>query len=245
MKMLSNSLARGRENSQNVDPAQVLRRWRRRCLCAAVVFLTPAAVWAADPMLTLVDAARLQEVTRRHAGAPALVFTESREFPIRRVQGLPTRWLPQAEGDERDVPRPGRPGEFLRFSDRRICRRGLRAAGDGIWWPHRGVPATIPASAFRCLSLGGTNHNGQPFTKEIRLKPGQLQALWVGVAVPPTAKGDFTGTGPGPGVGEQSNSGAHHAECGWFGAERMRATPSQGISPASAGWTRPWAANRR
>ena len=144
-------------------------------------------------MLTLVDAARLQEVTRRHAGAPALVFTESREFPIRRVQGLPTRWLPQAEGTNVTFHCQVCPGEFFVF------QVGVYAVEDcgplamefgGL----TGEAGHIPASAFRCLSLGGTNHNGQPFTKEIRLKPGQLQALWVGLAVPPAAKGNFTGT---------------------------------------------------
>jgi hypothetical protein len=44
------------------------------------------------------------------------------------------------------------------------------------------------------MSLGGTNCLGQPFNKEIALKRGQLQALWVGVAVPVGAQGVFTGT---------------------------------------------------
>jgi hypothetical protein len=57
-----------------------------------------------------------------------------------------------------------------------------------------GGTGTIPASALRCLSLGGTNYLGQPFAKDVPVKPGQVQPLWVGVTVPRTAQGAFTGT---------------------------------------------------
>ena len=48
-------------------------------------------------MLSPLDEGQLQEIQRRHDGQVALVFAEAREFPIRRVRGLPTRWLPQAQ----------------------------------------------------------------------------------------------------------------------------------------------------
>ena len=57
-----------------------------------------------------------------------------------------------------------------------------------------GSPSSIPASACRCLSLGGIDYRGRAFTKDISLKTGQLQALWIGVAVPANARGNYAGS---------------------------------------------------
>jgi hypothetical protein len=148
---------------------------------------------APDPMLFPMEAAQLQETTARHAGEAALVFTESREFPIRRLQGLPARWLPQTQAGRVSFTGQARPGEFYVFQ---IGVYALKDTGPLAMTitDLTGDTGAIPASAGHCLSLGGIDHRGQHFTKEIRMKQGQLQALWVGVAVPPAAKGAFTGT---------------------------------------------------
>ena len=152
-----------------------------------------ASTNAPDPMLIPMDAAQLQEATGRHAGEAALVFTESREFPIRRVQGLPARWLPQTQVAPAAFSGQAQPGEFY------VLQIGVYALRDSgplalTFGDFTSGAQKIPASAFRCLSLGGTDYHGQPFAKQITLKPGQLQALWVGVTVPATVKGTFVGT---------------------------------------------------
>lgn len=164
-----------------------------RILLLSAALLLPMPGWAADPMLTLIDATALQEIASRHAGETALVFAESREFPIRRVQGLPTRWLPQTQAAQVSFSGQAQPGEYYVFQ---IGVFALKECGPLAltFGDLRSAAGSLPAGAFRCLSLGGIDHNGQPFTKEIQVKPGQLQALWVGVSVPKTAKGLFTGT---------------------------------------------------
>ena len=163
-------------------------------LVVSLTRLAPAASTnAPDPMLVPLDDLELREIVRRHAGEVALVSTESREYPIRRVPGLPARWRAQAQAGRASFSGLARPGEFFVFQ---IGIYALQDCGplavefgaltDGV--------GQIPASALRCLSLGGIDHNGQPFGKELRLKAGQLQALWVGVTVPATAQGVFTGT---------------------------------------------------
>ena len=57
-----------------------------------------------------------------------------------------------------------------------------------------GDGGTIPATASRCLSLEGIDSQGRPFQKILPIKKGRLQVLWVGVQVPPNARGKFTGT---------------------------------------------------
>lgn len=148
---------------------------------------------AADPMLTLMDAGQLQIAANRHRGAAALVFTESRDFPIRHVDGLPARWAPQVEWETARFEGMARPGEFFVFQ---IGVYALKEAGPiGLTLPtlHAGRQS-IPARALRCLSLGGTNHLGQPFHKDITVPAGHLQALWVGVSVPDSAQGLFQGS---------------------------------------------------
>jgi len=144
-------------------------------------------------MLTLLDPGPLQEITDRHRGQVALVFTEGREYPIRRVRGLPTRWRPQTGLAEPAFRGRAQPGEFYVFQVGvyALEKTGPLAMTFGDLTGHGG---TIPAGALRCLSLGGIDYQGRPFTKDIRMDRGQLQALWVGVAVPATAKGAYRGT---------------------------------------------------
>lgn len=146
----------------------------------------------ADPMLTVMDPAQLQSVIGPHAGETALVFTESHEYPIRRVQGLPTRWLAQTQSPPAFTG-SAQPGQFFVFQ---LGIYALKAAGplalafDDLTGPS----GKIPAGNFRCLSLGGTNYMGERFAKTITVKPGALQALWIGVDVPAGAKGAYAGT---------------------------------------------------
>lgn len=155
-------------------------------------------------MLTLLDPEALQQITAQRAGAVALVCTEDREHPIRSVSGVPSRWLPQLQATNASFTGQARPGEFyvfqvgvfplqdtgpltLRFSD-------LRGGND-----------QVPASALRCLSLGGIDCEGRAFAKQVTAAKGRLQALWVGISVPTSAQGAYTGTaqlslGPGTSI---------------------------------------------
>ncbi|MEI7935944.1 MAG: glycoside hydrolase domain-containing protein [Verrucomicrobiota bacterium] len=162
------------------------------CALLALTALAPGLL-AEEPMLTPLDNATLQEIVARHAGEGALVFTESRDYPIRRLNRVPVRWLSQSRAQAPAFAGTTRPGEFYVF------QIGVYALEDiGPLWVSfsglKGQSGVIPASALRCLSLGGTNHNGQPFLKDVKLRKGSLQALWIGVDVPQEASGTYTGT---------------------------------------------------
>ncbi|MCX6877786.1 MAG: DUF6067 family protein [Verrucomicrobia bacterium] len=65
-----------------------------------------------------------------------------------------------------------------------------------------GAPSqSIPAAAFRCFNLGGTDFRGNPLVKEVRVAKGRVQPLWIGVQIPRMASGRFLGqiqlTAPG------------------------------------------------
>ncbi len=122
-----------------------------------------------------------------HAGHQ--VFTQPREKPWRYVDDHRKVDAP----DEPSFSGIARPGEFfvfqvvlvpetdtgllsMRFSD--------LVAGDSV---------IISASALRCISLGGTNCNGEAFAKKISVPAGKAQVLWCGVDVPVAAKGHYAG----------------------------------------------------
>lgn len=110
------------------------------------------------------------------------VFTAPRERPIRRVDAPPTTAQPTFTGT-------ARPGEFFVF------QLGLLAdTPSGPLGFEPGALGAIPASAVQCLSLGGVSPRGERFTKPLALQPGKVQVLWVGVAVPKTARGACSGT---------------------------------------------------
>jgi hypothetical protein len=185
---------RGQGESASTGPSpQLAPNFLGFFLSIGVALLLPIMLEAADPMLTLVELEQLQQITNRHAGEMALVFTEAREFPARRGQGFSTRWLPETQAGRATFSGQARPGEFYVF------QVGVYALKDGgplgmTFSELTGGHETIPASLWRCLSLGGIDHLGRPFTKSITLKQGQLQPLWVGLAVPTNALGAFTGT---------------------------------------------------
>ena len=165
---------------------------RKRLLALSIAFLLPALARGADPMVTVMDPAQLQSVVGPHAGETALVFTESQEFAIRRVEGLPTRWLAPSQSPPAFTGTT-EPGRFFVFQ---LGVYALKETGplEVLFGDLTSSSGRIPAGACRCLSLGGTNYLGERFAKTVTVKPGTLQALWVGISVPAVAKGTYTGT---------------------------------------------------
>lgn len=137
--------------------------------------LYPMEVAATDGEIAALKAA--------HANERFLLFPEDRRFPIRMTDRIPYRWI-QA-GPQPEFSSEAAPNEFyafqigvfaladlgqvtVRFSD-------LKSA-DGT--------RSIPSAAMRCINLGGTNWDGQPFAKSVSVPHGQVQALWCGAQIP-------------------------------------------------------------
>jgi len=160
-------------------------------ILAAAILFSPLAQ-GSDTMLTLMDTAQVQSIAARHVGETALMFTESRGFPIRHSNGLPARWSGQAQSQKISFAGVAQPGEFFVFQLGIYALTNLGPISL-TFSDLKGDSGMLPAGAFNCLSLGGLNFQGQPFTKGIHMEAGQLQALWVGVTIPVKAKGRFVG----------------------------------------------------
>jgi len=121
------------------------------------------------------------------------VFTEDRTHSVRRFTALPQRWLTGnfTGGFKGDA----RPGEFYVFQivpyAAKVALKDLRVTFSDL----KGASGVIPAAWLRCLSLGGSDFHGHPFTKTVSVPQSRLQPLWIGADLArDTRVGKYAGT---------------------------------------------------
>ncbi|MCB1122428.1 MAG: hypothetical protein KJT03_12820, partial [Verrucomicrobiae bacterium] len=141
-------------------------------------------------------AATESELTTFLAAYPAdyYTFPEYRELPVRMKSKLPQHWVTRElkTGIKDSLKR----GEYYAFqwavfaSDRDL--RNLSLSYSDLVSQEGG---RIGKEQFSCINLGGVDLNGKPFTKQVDVAQGSIQALWIGLQVPRKATpGDYTGT---------------------------------------------------
>jgi hypothetical protein len=146
------------------------------------------------PMEVVATAAETKALEDRHRGQPYLLFPEDRRFPIRMTDDLPQRWI--AGGANRPFRGEALRGEYYAFQVGVYASRGpvqdlLVRFGD-LRGPEGAV---IKSSALSCFNVGGRDWTGKTFTKALTVPDGKVQALWMGVQVPPdAAPGEYTGS---------------------------------------------------
>ncbi|MDD4869932.1 MAG: DUF6067 family protein [Kiritimatiellae bacterium] len=143
------------------------------------------------------------EVTATHEEVNALLdqtkdkeyvlFPEDRKYPIRMFETLPLAWIKR--GPVSEFKDEAQPGEYYCMQ---IGVFASRAAINDISLTFSdltcaGKPA-IPASELTCFNLGGTDWLGNTFTQKFVLAQGKVRALWLGVQLPDSAQGTYTGT---------------------------------------------------
>ncbi|PXV61578.1 hypothetical protein SAMN04487785_103262 [Dyella jiangningensis] len=142
---------------------------------------------AYTPMERTATADELQALLAKHASDALLLFPETRAYPIRMFDTLPGRWAQRGAGGT--LSDTAQRGEYLSFqlgawapraavNDVRVAFSDLRA-DDG---------SVIPASALTCFNLRGVGYDGKPFTARVDVAQGRVQALWMGLDIPATAK---------------------------------------------------------
>ena len=139
------------------------------------------------PMEVTASPEEVARLLAAHPGGRFLLFPEDRSRPIRMTGDLPLKWV--IEGPQPELAVEAARGEFYAF------QVGLYAAaadianisvrfGDLLAAKGR---QTIPSSAFRCFNTGGIDWDGESFRKVIRVKKGEVQALWFGIQIPKEA----------------------------------------------------------
>jgi len=146
-----------------------------------------------DPMEIIATKDEVSQLLARHPNRSYLVFPEDRRFPIRMFEHLPYHWV--EKGPSEKFVGQAQPNEFYVFqlgifaarkpiTDLQLEFSDLKGSGG----------KRIPASAFRCFNLGGTDWLGRPIRKTFSVAVGRVRPLWIGIQVPKDAKGKYVGT---------------------------------------------------
>ena len=140
-----------------------------------------------SPMEVIATEAETKALVAKHTSADFLAFPEDRKYPIRMTRDLPLRWI--KTGARTIFPATADKGEFYAF------QVGLYAFKDEIknfkvkYTGLKGEDGSqVPASAFRCFNLGGTDWTGEKLVKQCSVDKGRVRAIWFGVQIPENIK---------------------------------------------------------
>lgn len=144
-----------------------------------------------DPMEVIATSDEMDRLRREHADTDFLLFPEDRTRPIRMVEDLPAHWI--ASGPGASFEGRAQPNEYYTFQIGLYALRPLENVEVEFSELRTPDGQVIPPSGLTCFNLGGTDWLGRPFRKPLTVPAGRVQPLWIGVDLPPTAAGRFTG----------------------------------------------------
>lgn len=163
------------------------KRWSRLPQAKVLRYEAVDDFDAYTPMERTATPSELNALLAKHASDALLLFPDTRANPIRMFDTLPASWAQRGPGGSlKDTVLRG---EYLSFQI-------------GAWAPRTAVSnlqvsfgdlrsddgSTIPASALTCFNLGGIGYDSKPFMARVDVAQGRVQALWMGLDVPTTAK---------------------------------------------------------
>jgi Glycoside hydrolase 123, N-terminal domain len=161
--------------------------WRSLPRARVVAIQSSSALDAFTSMEVIATADETRALVAQNPGEPFLLFAEDREHPIRMTSDLPGRWI--ARGAFSPLELDVRPGEFVSFQvglyavDRDLEGVAVET-GDARGRDGR---VLVPGAALHSVTTRGVDWRGRDFRREVAVKKGTVQALWIGVPVPPDA----------------------------------------------------------
>jgi hypothetical protein len=161
---------------------------------ASVVEIQSVDAFSAFSPMEIVATADEMKLLLDRNRARYLVFPEDRRDPIRMTTLLPQRWAERGPGGT--LAGTADRGEFYAFQLGVFASRApvhdVKVAFSAL---RNTAGAAIPASAFRCINLGGVDWQGRDFTRTVDIDSGVVQPIWCGVEVPiDAAPGEYEAT---------------------------------------------------
>ncbi len=145
------------------------------------------------PMEMIATAKETAALKAKYKGSPFLVFPEDRLHSIRMRSDLPYRWI--QKGPAATFRGNADRGEYYAYQLGLYALEPLdyvRIKFSSLTGPGGKL---IPAVNSSCVNTNGVGYDGRPFSKEVVVKAGQVQALWCGVDIPTGAvPGIYEGT---------------------------------------------------
>ncbi|MDB5137684.1 MAG: hypothetical protein JWP37_4287 [Mucilaginibacter sp.] len=145
------------------------------------------------PMEVIAKASEVKVLERKYPSKKYLVFPEDRLHPIKMKHDLPQRWIlsgaknvfhgEAAKGENYAYQLGVYPGS-QDIKDVKVSFSDLKSKSG----------KSISSKVMLCINTNGTSYKGYPFTKQVDVAKGDVQAMWCLVDVPKgTAAGVYEG----------------------------------------------------
>ncbi|MBD9177813.1 MAG: hypothetical protein EGP82_01335, partial [Odoribacter splanchnicus] len=134
------------------------------------------------PMEIVATSAEKAKLEKDYTDKPFLLFPEDRKHPVKMFKDIPYRWT--ASGAFRPFAAEADQNEYFVFQialwakDREIDQ--IKVEFSDL----QGNKNTIPASAFTCFNLTGTDWLQRPMNISYRVPQGEVRPLWIGIQMP-------------------------------------------------------------
>ncbi|MFI5162211.1 MAG: glycoside hydrolase domain-containing protein, partial [Sphingobacteriales bacterium] len=146
------------------------------------------------PMEVIAKASEVKALGSKYASKKYLVFPEDRMHPVKMKYDLPQRWIisgvkntfnGEADKGENFTYQLGVYPVKQNLDNVKIAFSDLKNADGNV----------ISSKMMSCLNTNGVDYKGLPFTKEVNVPKGHIQAMWCLVNIPKTVvAGVFYGT---------------------------------------------------
>ncbi len=130
------------------------------------------------PMEIPVNQKELAELLQKNPDKEFLIFPESRNYPARMFETIPYRWYEKganykfegsAKRDESYAWQLGIFAPFLELEDVKLIFSDLKAGQTNV----------ISSKSFKCINMGGRDHLGNPFVKNVIVPKGEVRSMWI------------------------------------------------------------------
>lgn len=159
-----------------------------------LVFVTLGAFIGDKPVKNLSTAAALEKYSRQLEKQLFLVYPEFREEPIMWFDSIPESKIVNSFHST-DFVMNARPGEYFVFQ---LGLWALRKNVSGVKIEfarlERKNGSSVGADRMTCFNTGGVDIKGKPFSKEVNIPSGRVQALWIGIDLEGIEAGNYSGS---------------------------------------------------
>jgi hypothetical protein len=159
-----------------------------------VLIMFCASALAGNPVNNLSTTAALEKYANLLKNQSFLVFPEIRENPIKWFDSIPEAKIKDAL-QPADFVLTALPGEFFVYQ---LGVWALKTDVENLQIKFTDLKGkngkTVAAGRMTCFNKGGTDFRGNPFSKEINIPSGRVQALWMAMDLEGIEKGDYTGS---------------------------------------------------
>ncbi len=119
------------------------------------------------------------------------VYPEVREKPVQWFDSLRVEWLERKPTDEFRL--RANPGEYFTYQLAVCAISNLSNVKVQFTALKSKTGKVISEKNMTCFNMGGTNFEGEPFTKQVQVQQGRVQSLWLGVDMENVEQGVYSG----------------------------------------------------